>query len=61
MSGDTIGPRAVDKSVGIMLNVSVVFFQSKETNIYVSLLCTRIKVTIFRGETITSGMKYWLQ
>ena len=35
-SGDTIGPRAVDYSVGIMLNISVVFFQEKETNIYVS-------------------------
>ena len=34
--GDTIGPRAVDYSVGIMLNISVVFFQEKETNIYVS-------------------------
>ena len=43
-SGDTIGPRAIDKSVGIMLNVSVVFFQRKETNIYVSLLSTRMKV-----------------
>ena len=37
--------RAVDDFAEIMLNVSVVFFQEKETKIYVSLLCTRIKVS----------------
>ena len=36
-SGDEIVPHAVDISVGIMLNVSVVFFHEKETNINVSL------------------------
>ena len=44
-SGDTIGPHAVDKSVGIGLNVSIVFFQRKEKIIYVSLFCTRMKVS----------------
>ena len=32
-NGDRVGPRAVDKSVGVNLNVPLVFFQKKELNI----------------------------
>ena len=35
MNGDTIGPRTVDKSVGVNLSIPVVFFQKKELKIFV--------------------------